>query len=500
MMIIGITAGGRESGDSPVGKNKVPRAVKEAAMKGLRLSYRNNYGAWNFIGIARAIELALMPAVSDTTTSRMHNYLFRHAKDKAGKNFGNDATPSRGYMAWLNWGGDPAVQWLGVPVTKNPFEFSPSPSGRNEVGMFGFGRKKERLPYESATGIYTYAAELLDGARSRTLKGMNMVIGDVEDNISMHGGHYTETLVTGKERKWSVEASNMLIDTLYYLRDKRFTQLTPSKASRSNPHRPPEWSYKVVQMPETKYVGKHWRLEILHRGFKVESYKTSSRRDAEEMGSTILSYKKSPRRRNGSIAPFAVAGLALATGAFLYHQQGFGGGTVAGWKRERIPASKRTKGGYRYTRDINGVQYEIEDDKTSDRINLIALEIKGHSEALHPSGSDWGSWPSIEEAAQYAVEDAAWRAKWPIPEKAADTPTWKRLKADKGTSEYTRVINGYLYVITQEKDGKYSRITLEGGPRSHRIHPPYNPDYGSWDSLDEAKEAAEKDARKWSSR
>ena len=119
MMIIGITAGGRESGDSPVGKNKVPRAVKEAAMKGLRLSYRNNYGAWNFIGIARAIELALMPAVSDTTTSRMHNYLFRHAKDKAGKNFGNDATPSRGYMAWLNWGGDPAVQWLGVPTLRS---------------------------------------------------------------------------------------------------------------------------------------------------------------------------------------------------------------------------------------------------------------------------------------------------------------------------------------------------------------------------------------------
>jgi cation transport regulator ChaC len=119
MMLIGITAGGRESGDSPTGKNRVPRDVKEAAMKGLRLSHRNNYGAWNFIGIARAIELVLMPAVSDTSTSRMHNYLFRHAKDKAGKNFGNDATPSRGYMAWLNWGGDPAVRWLDVPLPRS---------------------------------------------------------------------------------------------------------------------------------------------------------------------------------------------------------------------------------------------------------------------------------------------------------------------------------------------------------------------------------------------
>jgi cation transport regulator ChaC len=167
MMIIGITAGGRESGDSPVGKNKVPRAVKEAAMKGLRLSYRNNYGAWNFIGIARAIELALMPAVSDTTTSRMHNYLFRHSKDKAGKNFGNDATPSRGYMAWLNWGGDPAVQWLGVPTLRsNPKTY-----------LFSYGSNSPRQLAErlghSVKGVGAYAPGMVRAFRgqSRTWGG-----------------------------------------------------------------------------------------------------------------------------------------------------------------------------------------------------------------------------------------------------------------------------------------------------------------------------------------
>ena len=60
-----------------------------------------------------------------------------------------------------------------------------------------------------------------------------------------------------------------------------------------------EWTYKVYQMPATKYVGKHWRLDIYNRGFKVESYKTSSRSDAEEMGGIILSYKKNPRRNPG---------------------------------------------------------------------------------------------------------------------------------------------------------------------------------------------------------
>jgi hypothetical protein len=111
MMLIGITAGGHESGDRPTGKNKVPKAVKDAAMKGLRLSYANNYGAWDFIGIARAIELALMSGVSDRTTERMRNYFVRHRKDKLGRNYGNDASPSRGYMAWLNWGGDPGQEW-----------------------------------------------------------------------------------------------------------------------------------------------------------------------------------------------------------------------------------------------------------------------------------------------------------------------------------------------------------------------------------------------------
>jgi len=111
MLLIGITAGGNPSGDSPFGPHRVPAAVRQAAMKGIRLSHANNYGAWDFIGLARAIELVIVPSVSDTTFKRMGLYLFRHKKDALGSNFGNDANPSRGYMAWLNWGGDPAVPW-----------------------------------------------------------------------------------------------------------------------------------------------------------------------------------------------------------------------------------------------------------------------------------------------------------------------------------------------------------------------------------------------------
>jgi hypothetical protein len=117
---LALTAGGNFSGDVPFGPNKVPKAVRDAAMKGIALSYMNNYGAWDFIGMARAIELATVPSVSDETMRRMKGYFSRHRKDVLGKNFGNDDNPSRGYMAWLNWGGDPGAKWVGANTELNP--------------------------------------------------------------------------------------------------------------------------------------------------------------------------------------------------------------------------------------------------------------------------------------------------------------------------------------------------------------------------------------------
>ena len=111
LSILGITAGGNPSFDDVTGPHKVPDAVRKNAMKGLHLSHKNDYGAWNFIGIARAIQLATVPGVSDRTISRMSAYFGRHVKDQKSSNFGNDASPSRGYMAWLNWGGDEGYDW-----------------------------------------------------------------------------------------------------------------------------------------------------------------------------------------------------------------------------------------------------------------------------------------------------------------------------------------------------------------------------------------------------
>jgi 8-oxo-dGTP pyrophosphatase MutT (NUDIX family) len=153
IQLIGITAGGNLSRDKAQGPNAVPAAVRQAAMEGLRLSHRNNYGAWNFIGIARAVELAIVPSVSDETKKRMRNYFTRHLKDKNATNFGNKTKPSRGYMAWLNWGGDPGMDWVNNARTnlrRNPMTHFQVMAGHR--GAIPAGAPRDRMIYEGYDG------------------------------------------------------------------------------------------------------------------------------------------------------------------------------------------------------------------------------------------------------------------------------------------------------------------------------------------------------------
>lgn len=107
-----LTAGGNESGDRVKGPISVPAHVRDEAMRGLRLAFKHNYGAWNFIGIARAIQLAVVPSIARKSVDRMRNFFSRHEKDANARGFGDDRNPSRGYLAHLVWGGDPAKEWV----------------------------------------------------------------------------------------------------------------------------------------------------------------------------------------------------------------------------------------------------------------------------------------------------------------------------------------------------------------------------------------------------
>lgn len=112
LMALSLTAGGRRSGDRVVGTVPVPAAVRDEAMRAVRMSHRHDYGAWNFIGLARAIQLATIPRIDTRSVERMRGFFTRHAKDAEAAGFGDDAHPSRGYLAHLVWGGDPAKEWV----------------------------------------------------------------------------------------------------------------------------------------------------------------------------------------------------------------------------------------------------------------------------------------------------------------------------------------------------------------------------------------------------
>ncbi len=103
-----------------------PQAVRDAAMKGLRLRKLREAqgvrvdaktgmgpgGMW--IGVGRAIQLATAERVPPRDVRRMVNYHSRHKVDKRGKGFGDEAHPSNGYVAWLLWGsdrGDEGKRW-----------------------------------------------------------------------------------------------------------------------------------------------------------------------------------------------------------------------------------------------------------------------------------------------------------------------------------------------------------------------------------------------------
>ena len=120
--VLEITAGERMPGSSrwagPRGAQEVVvyDDIMEEAMRGLELSYKNDYPSWKFIGLARAMQLATQAKIWKRSQRRAREYLRRHQKDKSGRDFGREDKPSDGYMAYLNWGGEPAWEtWRKEP-------------------------------------------------------------------------------------------------------------------------------------------------------------------------------------------------------------------------------------------------------------------------------------------------------------------------------------------------------------------------------------------------
>ena len=122
----GPTEAGRMDTDYRGVDFEPPQAVRDAAMKGLRLrKLRETQGVrvdpetgmgpgGMWIGVGRAIQLATAERIPPRDVRRMVNYHSRHKVDKRGKGFGDESRPSNGYVAWLLWGsdrGDEGKRW-----------------------------------------------------------------------------------------------------------------------------------------------------------------------------------------------------------------------------------------------------------------------------------------------------------------------------------------------------------------------------------------------------
>lgn len=89
-----------------------PAGARSAARRAIKFKEDGKAtGAGTAVGWTRARQLANGETLSLSTVKRMYSYFSRHEVDKKGKDWGNSANPSKGYVMWLAWGGDAGYSW-----------------------------------------------------------------------------------------------------------------------------------------------------------------------------------------------------------------------------------------------------------------------------------------------------------------------------------------------------------------------------------------------------
>lgn len=110
-----------------------PVEVAAAARRGLQLRAQQppSNRAGTPVGLRRAVQLANRQPVSLSTLQRMVSYFARHEVDKQGEGWGVD---SKGYQAWLLWGGDAGRAWAKRMIPKmHGYKPQPNPSESPDV-------------------------------------------------------------------------------------------------------------------------------------------------------------------------------------------------------------------------------------------------------------------------------------------------------------------------------------------------------------------------------
>src|SRR6476469_5990849 len=88
----------------------VPKTVQANAKRGLELRGEHVFGGTK-VGEATARLLAAGGTVTARKVGHISRYFPRHSVDRRDQNGKDGAPPSRGYIAWLLWGGDAGRTW-----------------------------------------------------------------------------------------------------------------------------------------------------------------------------------------------------------------------------------------------------------------------------------------------------------------------------------------------------------------------------------------------------
>ena len=122
-----------------------PAGARSAARRAIKFKEDGKAnGAGTSVGWTRAGQLARGESLSLSTVKRMYSYFSRHEVDKKGKDWGNTANPSNGYIMWLAWGGDAGYSWsrriVNAEKDKKMFSDFFSPIEKTSKKVRGSGR------------------------------------------------------------------------------------------------------------------------------------------------------------------------------------------------------------------------------------------------------------------------------------------------------------------------------------------------------------------------
>jgi hypothetical protein len=94
--------------------------MKAAARKAIKFKEDGKAtGAGTPVGWGRARDIVAGRPMSLSVVRRMFSFFSRHeASSKGGKDWGNNANPSNGYVMWLAWGGDAGFSWSRAIVNR----------------------------------------------------------------------------------------------------------------------------------------------------------------------------------------------------------------------------------------------------------------------------------------------------------------------------------------------------------------------------------------------